>query len=51
MPYLWAWRRKIAYQCGGPRVSKGLTSNVPIKPLLTRGLLQKMRELFLPKGI
>ncbi len=29
----------ISYLVGGPRVSKGLTSNVSVTPLLTRGLL------------
>lgn len=29
----------ISYLCGGPRVSKGLTSKLSVKPLLTRGLL------------
>ncbi len=30
----------ISYLCGGLLVSKGLTSNVSVKPLLTRGLVQ-----------
>ena len=29
----------ISYECRGPRVSKGLTRKLDVKPLLTRGLL------------
>ena len=32
-------------ECGGPRVSKGLTRSLNVKPLLTRGLLHFQKRL------